>query len=235
MVQDLRPARGVMGVYCIVHTRSGRIYIGSSNAIGERWGSHRSCLRRGVHKNLRLQRAWDKHGEDAFVFDILERVESRDQLVPREKAWLTRTNSWNPEVGYNLTGGANGAGNHRTPEQRAAQSARMKGVPKTAEHRANIWATREVTEEFREQMAANGRMGRGKRKPVEFGPNVGLRQRGIGNHRAKLTDVVVVEIMRRLANGEKGRKLATEYEVAESVISCIKHGRVWQHLTNVKQ
>lgn len=230
-MQDFRPARGVMGVYVIVHAASGMAYIGSSVNIGTRWTHHRCCLRRQGHPNKPLQQAWDGHGEDAFVFTIVERVTSIDQLLPREKAWLTQGRTWVRGVGYNLTAGARGAGNFRTPEQRARQSAAMKGKPKTAEHRAKLWANREVTPEMRERMAEMGRMGKGRRKNAAWRRKIGAAQRGSANHAAKLNEAQVVEIMWRLANGERGRDIAALYGVNEPYISAIKWGKKWRHLT----
>lgn len=38
---------------------------------GDRWDSHKSCLRGGYHGNKYLQRSWNKYGEDNFEFIIL--------------------------------------------------------------------------------------------------------------------------------------------------------------------
>lgn len=232
MVQNFTAARGVMGVYVIVRVETGQAYIGSSLNIGERWNGHRGCLRRRAHPNGRLQQAWDEHGEAAFVFAIVERVASLDQLLPREKSWLADGGTWQEGVGYNLTGGARGVGWQRTDEQRARLSAAFKGKPKTAAHRANIWANREVTPEMRAHMAAVGRMGRGKPKAAEHRRKIGEPQRGSGNHRAKLTEIQVIEIKARLAaKAETKRAIAAAFGVHETTIRDIETGRRWGHLT----
>jgi group I intron endonuclease len=58
-------------VYAIVHVASGDSYIGSSVDIDTRWRKHRETLRRGAHHSRRLQAAWVKFGEAAFVFKRL--------------------------------------------------------------------------------------------------------------------------------------------------------------------
>jgi len=75
-------------VYRITHKASGTTYVGSTNDMKRRWRDHRGSLRRGVHDNLRLQRAWDKHGEDAFEWVALEHGIADEELVTREQYWL---------------------------------------------------------------------------------------------------------------------------------------------------
>lgn len=54
--------------------------------------------------------------------------------------------------------------------------------------------------------------------------------RGSKNHFAELTEAKVLEIRRRLAEGEKGKDLAEEFHVSRPTISDIKHRRSWVHL-----
>ena len=68
------------GIYQIVHTESKRFYLGSSQNIEKRWGQHKSDLRANRHHCVYLQRAWNKYGEEAFQFSILELTN-----LPRER------------------------------------------------------------------------------------------------------------------------------------------------------
>ncbi len=74
------------GIYEIVNLADGKAssYVGSSMNIEQRWHQHRHRLRGGRHRNEHLQRAWDKYGEDAFVFSVLEEVET-DMLLIMER------------------------------------------------------------------------------------------------------------------------------------------------------
>ena len=56
------------GVYEILNTVTGHRYIGSAVNFRRRQNDHWSGLRRNGHKNLILQRAWNKYGEAAFKF-----------------------------------------------------------------------------------------------------------------------------------------------------------------------
>lgn len=72
------------GIYQILCTVSGKSYVGSSKQIYVRWSQHRSKLRKGAHASPRLQQAWNKHGEAAFAFSVLEECPV-DKLFEREQ------------------------------------------------------------------------------------------------------------------------------------------------------
>jgi len=69
-------------IYQITNMMNGKYYIGSSMSFERRVWSHKYDLKNGTHKNPKLQAAWNKYGESAFVFEILETVpEGESQLV----------------------------------------------------------------------------------------------------------------------------------------------------------
>lgn len=76
------------GIYRIVCTVTGKCYIGSAIQLERRWNEHRSQLRRNIHTNRKLQAAWNKHGEKAFVFEIVELVLIPELLTAREQHYL---------------------------------------------------------------------------------------------------------------------------------------------------
>jgi group I intron endonuclease len=59
------------GIYRIKNTINNKSYIGSTKNITKRWSWHRLALKKGVHHASHLQRAWNKYGEDSFVFEFL--------------------------------------------------------------------------------------------------------------------------------------------------------------------
>lgn len=116
------------GVYCIRNKVNGKMYVGSAaRSFASRWGNHRSRLRRGIHVNRHLQAAWNKHGEDAFDFFVLERCHPRE-CVDTEQRFIDNFCAADNKHGYNLAPLAGSClGTKRTPEQNAANSKRQIG------------------------------------------------------------------------------------------------------------
>ena len=47
---------------------------------------------------------------------------------------------------------------------------------------------------------------------------------------AKLTEGDIEKIMIRIATGQTQRSIAADFGVSESLISMIKHGKLWRHV-----
>lgn len=60
------------GVYEIVRIETGQRYIGSTLDVIRRFGRHKLDLRKGIHECRYLQNAWNKYGESAFEFRVIE-------------------------------------------------------------------------------------------------------------------------------------------------------------------
>lgn len=181
------------GVYAIIHTATGRAYVGCSGDIDARWLWHQQHLAAGRHHSRQLQRAWTAHGSAAFTFAVLEDVAPGVALRPREEWWMrayaarllnampenrhgaesraamskSQTEAWQlryaegreratPEARAEIARGTrrwasqlrvraqkslaarktNAAANFRTPEALAKNAEALRGVPKSAAHRA---------------------------------------------------------------------------------------------------
>lgn len=61
------------GIYQIIHD-SGYYYIGSSNDIPTRWGSHVTLLKQGTHHSPEFQRMWNESTPEEWVFRILKYI-----------------------------------------------------------------------------------------------------------------------------------------------------------------
>jgi hypothetical protein len=86
---------------------------------------HFHDLKKGIHDNVYLQRAYDKYGKDAFSFEILELVEDDNIRTQREQYHLNQLSAED----YNLSRIANSSiGNKSRTGQKASQEEIQKRV-----------------------------------------------------------------------------------------------------------
>lgn len=97
----------ISGIYCIENKIDNKKYIGFSTNIKSRWSYHKSFLNKGNHDNSYLQNAWNKHGEENFIFYILEKCE-KEKLEEREVYFIDLHKTKDRDKGYNLSDGGNG-------------------------------------------------------------------------------------------------------------------------------
>lgn len=78
------------GIYKITNKLNGRIYVGSAKEFKVRWKSHTYSLRAKKHSNRYLQADFDKCGEEAFMFEVLEVTEgkSKEERLLVEEGYL---------------------------------------------------------------------------------------------------------------------------------------------------
>ena len=92
-----------MVIYCITNIINKKVYIGQTS-LGEnrRWSNHKYYLRKGTHKNQHLQNAWNKYGEQSFIYSVLYTAQTKEELNQAEKDYIQKLQSYKPEIGYNL-------------------------------------------------------------------------------------------------------------------------------------
>lgn len=71
-------------IYAITHSDSGKQYIGSSVNYRDRWRKHKYELRHNKHHCQYLQNAWNKYGEAAFIFSVIETLNTNEPLIRRK-------------------------------------------------------------------------------------------------------------------------------------------------------
>lgn len=99
-------------VYQIRNLINNKRYIGSTKDVIQRWKYHKDNLQKNRHGNQYLQHAWNKYGENNFVFEIIEEVNiieginEKQQLYAREDYYFAE---YKPE--YNIGKKAEGGDN----------------------------------------------------------------------------------------------------------------------------
>jgi group I intron endonuclease len=149
------------GIYKIVNTKNGKLYIGSSTKIRRRWNTHKRLLRLGKHHSVPLQRAYDKYGKDSFDFILLERLAedaTSEEMYKREQYYLDTLKPFDRK-GYNLVREAGGgkAGTQHSEETRKKIRTALKGRAFSTNHKKRLkeaWKRRPpVSSETRQRMS----------------------------------------------------------------------------------
>jgi group I intron endonuclease len=128
------------GIYKITCTANGKIYIGNATNLLQRKYSHWSSFKRNKHDNPIMQHAWNKYGEQSFVFEVIELVLMREMLTAREQYWFKRLEPFG-DKGFNINHKAETPPSQRgkkyTPEHRKRISQSHLGKKHTPEHIEN--------------------------------------------------------------------------------------------------
>jgi group I intron endonuclease len=144
-------------IYEIRNVVNNKIYIGSAVNFRKRKNIHLHRLRKGDHHSSHLQRSYNKHGEDKFIFNILLRCPV--EYLLKVEQWFLDTQ--NPD--YNSSKSSQTVlGSKRTPEQNKRRSDAQKGKklkPETIEkiRKINLGSKRsdDVKERMRETSKKN--------------------------------------------------------------------------------
>jgi group I intron endonuclease len=123
------------GVYKITLKKDGRIYIGSSAGIEDRWKWHVQSQVQLIGKMIK------KYGKDSFIFEIIEKVEPvKEKLIEREQFYLDTLQPypWVNNQGFNLSPTAN-------------SPLGIKRSTETKEKMRNSWHKSRGTDAYRQQ------------------------------------------------------------------------------------
>lgn len=88
------------GIYVIQNLITNKVYVGSSKNLDRRKCDHFRMLKDNKHHSIRLQRSYNKHGEDNFKFKVIEKCEE-NKLLEREIYNIDKYDSY--KNGYNST------------------------------------------------------------------------------------------------------------------------------------
>jgi len=146
------------GIYKIINVVNNKFYVGSAVDLRKRKTRHFCELRNNRHNNRHLQAAWNKYGEKAFTFVIVEEHPNGADLLAAENVWLKEHvgKDYCYNLGVDATAPMLGKGGELSPTW---------GLKRTAEQlAAQNWKGRRHRKESREKIRAYLI---GKPKPVE--------------------------------------------------------------------
>lgn len=211
------------GVYRIRNLLDGRGYVGSAaESLWRRWRSHLNCLTRRCHSNRHLQRAFDRHGAGAFVFEVLDFCEP-SECVGREQDWIDRLDVCNPRRGYNISPVAGSTlGVKHTEEAKKNFGNSRRGKPLSPQHRdAMVAAVRRAYAD--PAVRANATEVNRARMAAETAEERACRMRGIrgkplsAKHRAAISRArkgmtLSPAARKKVSEAHRGRKLTPEHK-----------------------
>lgn len=185
------------GVYLISNQTSGKLYVGSASNLAKRHGEHQRRLRRKDHENDHLQKAWDKHGDEAFEFLVLL-ICAPDQMIYFEQRALDYYKvkcGWRQMYNANPNA-ASGLGRRMSARSRALLLERLRGNQYTKGHA--------LSPEHKEKIRiATTRRNLGSKLSEETKVKIGNANRG---------RIHSPETRAKISAAGKGRKMTAEHK-----------------------
>lgn len=201
----------MVGIYAIENKQNGKLYIGSSVNIENRFSSHLSKLRNGKHDNDYLQKAWNKYGEAYFDFVILE-LSNTDELLFREQFWIDLLNVCDENTGYNLAPTAGSTLGFRHSDETKSKLAEMKIGTKMSP--------------LAKRRMRSGQLGRTHSEATKN--KIGSSRKGAKHPLSKLTWEEVREIRSKAGEGISQIELASIYKISREQIGKIVRHERWK-------
>lgn len=225
-----------VGIYQIRNLKNGKIYIGSTvkNGFKLRWYDHRKTLRKNCHDNDRLQKSWNKHGEQNFIFEILEQIDyPRWYPEYRKSREILDIEQWyidwlKPEHNICQIAG-NIMGFKHSDQQKRLWSQQRKGKMRGKNH--PMYGKKQKPESI-------NRMRQSKLGLKPSKSTIEKRSKShkllyingaIGNN-TKLTKEQVKDIRFLILNGFKDIEIAPKYNVDRKTINNIRNNISWRYI-----
>jgi hypothetical protein len=87
----------IYGLFCVANNKW---YIGSSTNPRRRYIDHKHLLKNNKHRNIKLQRAFNKYGISEFRIYLIQPIRNNSNISEIENGWIRLTNAC--ETGFNV-------------------------------------------------------------------------------------------------------------------------------------
>jgi group I intron endonuclease len=218
-----------MRIYMTTNKINGKIYIGKD-------ALHRKCY---LGSGKILKKAIKKYGRNNFVKTIIEICDD-NRWVERERYWIDKYESRNPNIGYNITEGGEGISGHKHTEMAKKRMAETKigdKNPMFGRHHLGYWLGKHHSKEANEKRAA-ALMGE---KNHNFGKKFSdetlkkLSDSHKGHHPTEETLKKMSEVASGTKNGYYGKRHSEEVrkrmsEIAQARFAKLRKEKNEKHL-----
>lgn len=223
-------------IYKITNIKNGKIYIGKTLNVNERWEKH---LELAKYKGYSyLHKSINKYGAENFSIESIEEVEFEQDSFEREKFWIKELNSNNSKIGMNLTNGGEGASGLKWSEN---SRDKIRGENN---HNFGKELTAETKEKLSKSLSGGNNPFYGKihsKETLDFLKNreisndlrniISIGCRGQNQWNAKFSDEDILEIRKKWDNKECSQtELAKQYNVKPNTINQIVNRKRWTHI-----
>ena len=96
-IRKFKEKKPLLGAFAIRCTATGQVWVGASRNLDATRNGSWAFLRNGGHPDKSLQREWNIHGEPAFEYEILEKLDEdlppiaiADHLKESKRRWVER-------------------------------------------------------------------------------------------------------------------------------------------------
>lgn len=184
------------GIYVILNIVNNKVYVGSTKNFTKRKSAHFNLLVKNKHWNVKLQRSFNKHGIENFMFKIIEYCEYEKHLIiSRENYFIKKFNA--KHNGYNIADAS--FGDTKTGHPRREEI--IQQTIETLKYNASLMTEDERSQKYGKFGEANGMFGKTHSKESIIQGSLKLKQFKIINgfgvtkglkksiaHRRKISD-----------------------------------------------
>ena len=226
------------GIYRVINNINGKIYVGKSVNIKERWNTHIRESKvndeqwnsnyRGVRTPFHA--AMRKYGIENFTFEVLEECD-QEQLNEKEKYWIKELNAIDREIGYNVTLGGDGyncGGGENAPGCKITK-AESDFIKQKLKER---WTAKQIQEYI--PLATPGIISSINHGESWFDKNE-TYPISLNNGHRLWSDEEAMKIKNRYADGETIMDLARELRVRQETISDLVKGKSYTNLPIIER